>query len=82
MNKDIIIKLVKEFKSVDYKDLVGALAIYEIIENEMYYETELEELNEKDIKTLVNSYNEFMNSKTIKGLLNDELVEIIESECK
>ena len=82
MNKDIIIKLVKEFKSVDYKDLVGALAIYEIIENEMYYETELEELNEKDIKTLENIYNEFMNSKTIKGLLNDELVEIIESECK
>ena len=82
MNKDSIIKLVKEFKGVDYKDLVGALAIYEIIENEMYYETELEELNEKDIKTLENIYNEFMNSKTIKGLLNDELVEIIESECK
>lgn len=82
MNKDIIIKLVKEFKSVDYKDLVGALAIYEIIENEMYYETELEELNEKDIKTLENIYNEFMNSKTIKGLLNDELVEIIESEVE
>ena len=82
MNKEIIIELVKKFKSVDYKDLVGALAIYEIIENEMYYETELDELNEKDIQTLENIYKEFMNSKTIKGLLNDELVEIIESECE
>lgn len=82
MNKEIIIELVKKFKSVDYKNLVGALAIYEIIENEMYYETALEELSKKDMQTLENIYNKFMNSKTIKGLLNEELVEIIESECE
>lgn len=82
MNKENIIKLVKELKNANYKDVVGSLVVYKILENEMYYSIELEELSDKDIKTLENIYNKFMESKTITGLLNDELKEIIESEME
>lgn len=82
MKKENIVRLVKELKNVNYKDVVGALVVYEILENELYYDTELEELRDEDIKTLENIYDKFMESDTITGLLNDELKEIIESEMK
>ena len=82
MNKENIIRLVKELKNANYKDVVGSLVVYEILENELYYDNELEELSDGDTKTLEKIYNKFMESSTITGLLNDELKEIIESEMK
>ena len=82
MNKESIIRLVKELKNANYKDVVGALVVYEILENELYYDSEIEDLRDGDTKTLENIYSKFMESKTITGLLNDELKEIIESEIK
>lgn len=81
MNKENIIKLVKEFKNVNYKDLVGALVVFEILENEYYYETELNELRDEDLKTLENIYEKWMNSD-ISGLLNEDLKEIINEEVE
>lgn len=82
MKKENIVRLVKELKNANYKEVVGALVVFEILENELYYDTELEELRDEDIKTLEKIYNKFMESATITGLLNDELKEIIESEMK
>ena len=81
MNKENIIKLVKEFKNVNYKDLVGALVVFEILENEYYYETELNELRDEDLKTLENIYEKWMDSD-IAGLLNEDLKEIINEEVE
>jgi len=79
MNKKEIVKLVKTFKKTNYKDLVGALIIYEFLENEYYYDIELEELKEEDLKTLDNIYVKWLKSD-ICGLLNEDLKELIEEE--
>ena len=73
-----VIRLVKQFKNENYEDLVGALVVYEIIEDEFLYE--LDDMDDKDLKTLKEIYYKFMKSE-IPGLLNEDLKDIIREEC-
>ena len=77
MNKEKIIELVKLFRNSNYKDLFGALITFELLDNEHYYEEELNSIDDKDIKHLENLYIKFMDSPTISGLLNEELRDMV-----
>ena len=73
MNKDNIIKLVKQFNEINYKDLFGALIVFEQLD----YLYNLEDFNDKDVEFLEKIFNKFMDSD-ICGLLNEDLKELIE----
>ena len=74
MNKNKIIELVKILKNSDYKDVFGALIVYE----KMDYLQDLQDFNDRDIEYLEKVYDKFMDSPTISGLLNEDLKEILE----
>lgn len=76
MNKNKIIELVKILKNSDYKDVFGALIVFEKLD----YLQDLQDFNDEDIEYLEKVYDKFMDSPTISGLLNEELKEILESE--
>lgn len=76
MNKNKIIELVKILKNSDYKDVFGALIVFEKLD----YLQDLQDFNDGDIEYLEKVYDKFMDSPTISGLLNEELNEILESE--
>ena len=76
MNKEKIIELVKTLNNNDYKDVFGAILIFEKLD----YLQDLQDIDDKDIEYLEEVYNKFMDSPTIAGLLNEELKEILESE--
>lgn len=73
MNIDRIIELVKQFREENYKDLFGALIVFEKLD--YYWEEQLEELNNKDIDYLEQKYQEFMENDNYTSLLNQELLE-------
>ena len=74
MNKEKIIELVKTLNNSDYKDVFGALIVYE----KMDYLQDLQDFNDRDIEYLEKVYDKFMDSPTISGLLNEDLKEILE----
>ncbi len=74
MNKNKIIELVKILKNSDYKDIFGALIVFEKLD----YLQDLQDFNDGDIEYLEKVYDKFMDSPTISGLLNEELKEILE----
>lgn len=76
MNKEKIIELVKTLNNNDYKDVFGAIVVFEYID----YLQDLQDINNIDIKYLEEIYDRFMESATITGLLNEELKEFLESE--
>lgn len=76
MNKEKIIELVKTLNNNDYKDVFGAILIFEKLD----YLQDLQDIDDKDIEYLEKVYNKFMDSPTITGLLNEELKEFLESE--
>ena len=76
MNKNKIIELVKTLNNSDYKDVFGALIVFEKLD----YLQDLQDFNNGDIEYLEKVYDKFMDSPTISGLLNEELREILESE--
>lgn len=76
MNKEKIIELVKTLNNNNYKDVFGAILIFEKLD----YLQDLQDIDDKDIEYLEEVYNKFMDSPTITGLLNDELKEFLESE--
>lgn len=76
MNKEKIIELVKTLKNNNYKDVFGAILIFEKLD----YLQDLQDIDDKDIEYLEEVYNKFMDSPTITGLLNEELKEFLESE--
>lgn len=73
MNKKSINEILEFFENENYKNLFGALISFEKFESKV---------TDNDVETLERIFNKFMESKTISGILNDELVEIIESECE
>jgi hypothetical protein len=77
MSKEKVIELVKLFRNTNYKDLFGALIVFELLENEYFYNEELNSMDNKDIKYLENLYIKFMDSPTISGLLNEELKDMV-----
>lgn len=76
MNKEKVIELVKILNNSNYKDVFGALLVFEKLD----YLHNLEEFNDKDIDFLESVYNKFMNSTTCVGLINEEINEFLESE--
>ena len=74
MNKENIKELVKTFKKADYKELFAALVLFEKID----YLHDLNDLLDSDVEFLEQVYNKFMESKTIKGLLNEEIDNLID----
>ena len=73
MNLERIKELVKQFKKEDYKNLFGALLVYEHLD--YYWEEELEDLRNSDIEYLEKKYQEFMENDNYTSLLNQELLE-------
>lgn len=78
MNKEKVIELVKILNNNDYRDVFGALVVFEKLD----YLHNLEDFDNKDIEFLENVYNKFMNSTTCEGLINEEINEFLESEEK
>lgn len=76
MNREKIIELVKTLNNNNYKDVFGAILIFEKLD----YLQDLQDIDDKDIEYLEEVYNKFMDSPTITGLLNEELKEFLESE--
>lgn len=76
MNKEKIIELVKILKNNDYKDIFGAILIFEKLD----YLQDLQDINDKDIEYLEEVYNKFMGSPTITGLLNEEIESYLQGE--
>lgn len=75
MNKINIIRLVKQFNNEDYKDLVGALIVFE----KMDYLHDIDDLTDEDIKALEDIYYEWLHSD-ISGLLDTDLKDIIDTK--
>lgn len=73
MDLERIIELVKQFKKENYKDLFGALLVFEQLD--YYWEEELEDLRNGDIDYLEKKYQEFMENDNYTSLLNQELLE-------
>lgn len=76
MNKEKIIELVKTLNNNNYKDVFGAILIFEKLD----YLQDLQDIDDKDIEYIEEVYNKFIDSPTITGLLNEELKEFLESE--
>lgn len=77
MKLENIKRLVKQFNNEDYKELVGALIVFE----KMDYLQDLEDLTDKDIEKLEEIYYEWLHSD-ISGLLDTDLKDIIDSELE
>lgn len=76
MNKEKVIELVKILNNSNYKDVFGALIVFEKLD----YLHNLEDFNNKDVEFLESVYNKFMASTTCTGLINEEINEFLESE--
>ena len=76
MNKEKVIELVKILNNSNYKDVFGALMIFEKLD----HLHNLEDFDDKDIEFLEGVYNKFMDSSTCVGLINEEINEFLESE--
>lgn len=76
MNKEKVIELVKILNNNDYKDVFGALIVFEKLD----YLHNLEDFDGKDVEFLESVYNKFMDSSTCTGLINEEINEFLESE--
>lgn len=76
MNKEKVIELVKILNNSNYKDVFGALIVFEKLD----YLHNLEDFDDKDVEFLEGVYNKFMNSTTCTGLINEEINEFLESE--
>lgn len=74
MKKENIKELVKTLKKADYKELFAALVLFEKID----FLHDLDDLLDCDVEFLDQVYNKFMESKTIKGLLNEEINNLID----
>lgn len=70
MDIEKIKELVKIFKKANYKDLFGAL----IINEQLDYMHDLDELNEGDIEILEGLFNRFMKSDNAT-LINRDLLD-------
>lgn len=70
MDIEKIKELVKIFKEANYKDLFGAL----IINEQLDYMHDLDELNESDIEILEGLFNRFMKSDNAT-LINRDLLD-------
>jgi hypothetical protein len=70
MDIEKIKELVKIFKEANYKDLFGAL----IINEQLDYMHDLDELNEGDIEILEGLFNRFMKSDNAT-LINRDLLD-------
>lgn len=70
MDIEKIKDLVKIFKKANYKDLFGAL----IINEQLDYMHDLDELNESDIEILEGLFNRFMKSDNAT-LINRDLLD-------
>lgn len=70
MDIEKIKELVKIFKETNYKDLFGAL----IINEQLDYMHDLDELNESDIEILEGLFNRFMKSDNAT-LINRDLLD-------
>ena len=75
MKLENIKRLVKQFNNEDYKELVGALIVFE----KMDYLHDLEDLTDKDIEKLEEIYYKWLHSD-ISGLLDMDLKDIIDEE--
>ena len=78
MNRKKVIELVKILNNNDYKDVFGALIVFEKLD----YLHNLEDFDNKDVEFLESVYNKFMDSPTCAGLINEEINEFLESEEK
>lgn len=78
MNKEKVIELVKILNNNDYRDVFGALMVFEKLD----YLHSLEDFDNKDIEFLESVYNKFMDSPTCERLINEEINEFLESEEK
>ena len=77
MNIEEIKRLVREFHRVDYKDLFGALVVYETED----YLHNIDDLNKGDIDFLNGLYDYYMDRDDITGLMNvNELIEDYKEE--
>lgn len=76
MNKEKVIELVKILNNSNYKDVFGALIVFEKLD----YLHNLEDFDDKDVEFLEGVYNRFMDSPTCAGLINEEINEFLESE--
>lgn len=76
MNKEKVIKLVKILNNSNYKDVFGALIVFEKLD----YLHNLEDFDDKDVEFLESVYNKFMDSPTCAGLINEEINEFLKSE--
>ena len=77
MKLENIKRLVKQFNNEDYKELVGALIVFE----KMDYLHDLEDLNNKDIEKLEEIYYKWLHSD-ISGLLDMDLKDLIDEELE
>ena len=78
MNREKVIELVKILNNNDYKDVFGALIVFEKLD----YLHSLEDFDDKDVEFLESVYTKFMDSPTCAGLINEEINEFLESEEK
>ena len=74
MNKENIKNIVKYLNTLDYKELVASIILFEKLD----YIMDIEELTDDDIKTLEKIYKKYIDSKTITGLLNEEIQDYID----
>lgn len=76
MDIEKIKELVKIFKKANYKDLFGAL----IINEQLDYMHDLDELNEGDIEILEGLFNRFMKSDNATLINRDLLDDLDDTE--
>lgn len=74
MKMENIKELAKTLYKANYKDVFAAIIVFE----KLSYLQDIEDLTDGDTETLEEIYKKFMDSKTITGLLNPEINEIIE----
>lgn len=80
MNLENVKRLVKQFDCERYKDLVGALIVFEKFDYRGLTQN-IDYLSDRDIKVLENIYDEWMNSD-ISGLLDTDLKDIIDRKLE
>lgn len=74
MELENIKELAKTLYKANYKEVFAAIIVFE----KLSYLQDIEDLTDGDTETLEEIYQKFMDSKTITGLLNPEINEIIE----
>ncbi len=75
MNIENIKRLVREFRNENYRDLVGALIIYEQLG--YFANEEINELDEKDTEFLEKIFDDWLHSDE-PGILNEYITNDIE----